>query len=628
MKPCHLLTGIAAAFAFTVAAQAQEKGQGGIDPVVFEQKVIRLTHVDAMDTAAMLQGFLSFGKVAADEHTNAIVLSAPRDEIAMAERVIAELDSPASEKTAESSTIIRLGESAPPDILDLVRTLVSRSTRAALDRQTGTLVLRGPAADIQEVRKLVENLPQPGARAKATPLTVTFYFILGLVGPEKLPDVAAPADASPIAADPRDKAALETLEKTVTLTVDNEPFDEVLKKLISPVGIDYVVNWDSLEALGMDREFPISVALRNPLPLRLALELVLEQAGEGHDPIWQLQEGILRIATREYLNQMVRVEVFAVDDLVRSLPRFSLDPAAAPRTEEGAPRPGDAPATAQIAPGAWDGPPQDPAERLMELIRATITPDDWSDNGGSIATLQFSDGMLVVKHHARGLRAVAELLDLLRARQVAFRTAVGQIEAPAALAPVLDSLTEFGFRQSVVLAPLRVAVGRDGKFELESSASPLDRLFGLEVGGKVHQIKGPNAEQSQGRLENSRFDVVRARADLDRRKAEHDRLQQLVRQGLAPQQELDEARRQLDVAAAQFKAAESAVGGGVVDIELDARMYAKALLPAGRTRTEPLFRLNSTVTAPLGDYVVLATSPGATEYGQAIALVVRVDAAD
>jgi hypothetical protein len=51
-------------------------------------------------------------------------------------------------------------------------------------------------------------------------------------------------------------------------------------------------------------------------------------------------------------------------------------------------------------------------------------------------------------------------------------------------------------------------------------------------------------------------------------------------------------------------------------------------LPGTHRGPEPMFRVNSTVTAPLGDYIVLATSPGATDYGQAIALVVRVDQAD
>lgn len=205
----------------------------------------------------------------------------------------------------------------------------------------------------------------------------------------------------------------------------------------------------------------------------------------------------------------------------------------------------------------WDERDEEPAERLMEIIRITVTPDDWLENGGDVASMHHADGMLVVKHNARGHQAIVELLDLLRKRHLATRRAVSRIEVPAALAPVVDALAEQGFGNAALLAPLKVTVGRSGIFELEGSAAQFDRMLGVRVEGEARSA-----------------------------------------------------------------------GEGAVELRVRATIGPKVALPGTLGGPEPMFRLTSTVTAPLGDYIVLATSPGATDYGQAVALVVRVDPAD
>lgn len=576
MKPRHLLTGIVAAFAFTIAAQAQEHGGGGIEPAIFEQKVIRLTHVDAMDTAAMLQGFLSIGKVAADQHTNAIVLSAPRDEIAMAERVIAELDTPASEKTAESSTVIRLGDSAPPDILDLVRTLVSRSTRAALDRETGTLVLRGPGGDINQVRELIAQLPEQPSAGHRDRLAVSFFFIQALLVPADRPDVEL-QDKRLYTPDPRNAAVTEKLDKRVPVNVNRAPLGDVLHQLGEAADVDIVVNWPSLEASGIGPDQLITLALREPAPLRSVLALVFEQLGAQDEFNFGVRHGIVRVAAREFLDQDTYIEVYNVHELVKAVPRFALEAmssSAAPRApglggfgggtampfsggDSEAQPPSPAPGIQHVAPIMWDERDDEPAEQLMEIIRNTVTPDDWHENGGTVASMHHADGMLVVKHNSRGHEAIVALLDLLRNRHAETRRAVGQIDVPPALRPVIDALAEQGFHNAMLLAPLRVTVGRSGRFELEGSAAQFDRMLDVRVEGEARSVDDDS-----------------------------------------------------------------------VELRVKATIGPKVALPGTLAGPEPMFRLVSTMTTALGDYVVLATSPGATEYGQAIALVVRVDAAD
>ncbi|HRX87056.1 MAG TPA: secretin N-terminal domain-containing protein, partial [Phycisphaerae bacterium] len=167
------------AFALVAPAPADPVDMSG-----FEQKVFRLQNAEARDTARMLQGFLSEGRVAFEDRTNSVVVSAPPAEIELADRLIGELDVPATIQSNESSAIIRVGPGAPPNFMDLIQTLVSGRTHAALDGKTGMLVLRGPTADIDAVRKLVDALPDGAGEPAPQPLTLSFFFVQGLMGPE------------------------------------------------------------------------------------------------------------------------------------------------------------------------------------------------------------------------------------------------------------------------------------------------------------------------------------------------------------------------------------------------------------------------------------------------------------
>jgi len=559
--------------ASTALAQSQKRDTSG-----FEQKVIRLDYIEARETARMLQGFLSEGRVAADERTNTVVISAPHAELEMATRLISELlDSAPPQKSVESTAIIHVGPPAPDDLMELVHTVLSGRTRASYDRTSGLLVLRGDEQDIAEVRRLVDAIPRDGSTPNGpTSLTVSFYFIQGLMSAEDAPKLSAPQGPAPDKPDTRDESALAKLQKPVELNAERAPFVDVLNQLSRSADLDIVVNWSDLEGLGVDREQLVSITLRKPVELRQALELLFEQLGSELGLAYEVRDGILRIASRGYLDRDVTVEVYDVNEFVKAVPRFALQsmyaseavapraggqaggfgggvggqPAGAPIGARSAP-----PAPPYVAPIMWDERDEGPAERFMELIQTTVTPDDWHDSGGDIATLQHSAGMLVVKHNARGHRAIAELLDLLRQRHAASRAAVSRVEAPAMLAPVMGALADNGFQQAVLLAPLKVTVGRRGSFAVEGSAAQFDRMLGVRVEGDARMVDATS-----------------------------------------------------------------------VELKVQAMLGPKVALPGTLGGPEPMFRLTSVVSAPLGDYIVLATSPGATDYGQAIALVVRVDA--
>jgi hypothetical protein len=572
-----LVTG---AFALPVSADRQSESD-------FQTRLVNLKAADARQASILVQKtVMRRGRTGYEQSTNSVVLTGPPTEVQTAERLLAELDASASRESGTRSAIIRV-PSAPGDFLDLVHAMVSPGTSLSFDAAAEILVIRGKASDITEVERLVKVVSEdrvPNATRTAKPLTLSFFFIQGLMGPENQPRSKPQSHRRMHQPDPRDEAVRAKLEKPVTLNANRESLETVLKQLCAAVDLDMVVKWRELEAVGISSDENIELALRAPVPLRQALALVLEQVCEGDDSMtFIVREGLLRIGSRRESYSDTYVEAYDVQELTQVVPRFATAPEpVAPlaggggmmRGGEGGMGGGmaeanngmanpfmgggdDSPSPSYVAPTMWQVGDEDSADYLMDLIRQTITPEEWVEVGGTHFSIQFANGMLIVKQTPENHREIAELLELLTERQRAMRASVSRIEPPAMLDPVMSALQEHGFRNATLLAPLKVAVGRNGRFDLEGMAAQIDRMLKVHVEGRARQ------------------------ADT-----------------------------------------------GAVELTLQASIGPKVELPGTHRGPEPMFRVNSTVTAPLGDYIVLATSPGATDYGQAIALVVRVDQAD
>ena len=69
-------------------------------------------------------------------------------------------------------------------------------------------------------------------------------------------------------------------------------------------------------------------------------------------------------------------------------------------------------------------------EEVTTLMRDTIDPDSWRDNGGSVGSARHLSGQLVVTHTREGHRGIAELLDELREMRAA-EVADAMLEAGA-----------------------------------------------------------------------------------------------------------------------------------------------------------------------------------------------------
>jgi hypothetical protein len=216
-----------------------------------------------------------------------------------------------------------------------------------------------------------------------------------------------PAAAPVVAADPASARTAEKLKKPATVSFNGQALSDVIDFLRDVTGVDFLVQWNQLEAAGMTREQPVTIGLREPAPVEAVLSLMFRTL-----PVklrYEIDKGVVVIGTVEDV-VTAAPEVTRVYD-VRDLVSVSLN-AVAP------PGPGLAPGPDGGGGGGGGG--GDAAllpahvEQLIKLITSTIQPESWRDAGGTSGSITAFKGKLVVKATEAAHKEVAQLLEMLR----------------------------------------------------------------------------------------------------------------------------------------------------------------------------------------------------------------------
>ncbi|MFN0135645.1 MAG: type II secretion system protein GspD, partial [Phycisphaerae bacterium] len=194
--------------------------------------------------------------------------------------------------------------------------------------------------------------------------------------------------------------------------------------------VNLAVDWDDLEANGVERTRPVSLKLRN-VTFRTALKEMLSQAG-GDVPLgYAATDEVLRVATRHKLDQNKFSQVYDIRDLITDIPKFANSPrldinAAGNKPinrdvfgSDGQSTSGDFASESAMAERTLSG--RTSANRdegsltaLMDLVRTTVAPDSWRETGGGDAALRELNGQLVVYNTSDAQQQVRDLLTQLR----------------------------------------------------------------------------------------------------------------------------------------------------------------------------------------------------------------------
>ena len=235
------------------------------------------------------------------------------------------------------------------------------------------------------------------------------------------------------------------------------------------------MDWSDLEAVGIQRDKPVSLSFTR-IALGRVLKEIVDQVSQDAPIAYRIVDGVVRIATRDKLDNEKYALLYDVRDLIVSIPRFvnapkvdqtaivnnaSLFGGASSRNSLFADGDGRMPEDDNVE-HTGIGDPREIA-RLLDVIRSVVAPDSWRETGTGDGSLRELNGNIVVYNTSDAHQQVSNLLRQLResrALQVAIET-----------------------RFLTVSNNYLEEIGVDIDFVLNSATADFDRAFTSGAGG-------------------------------------------------------------------------------------------------------------------------------------------------
>ncbi|MFO0870974.1 MAG: hypothetical protein U0935_18770 [Pirellulales bacterium] len=255
---------------------------------------------------------------------------------------------------------------------------------------------------------------------------------------------------------PAEQEIHRSLAKPVEVRFNQRPLKEVLETLGTAANINIHLDNAGLAAEGVTSDTPVSINLNQPISLRSALNLILEQLRLSY----VIQHEVLKVTSEQTRDADVYTRVYDVADLVIPIPNFTPGyntglPAAimeahraigyggyvapngtAPLTlaanqpaatsgsvlaqmGAGGMLPGNrGPQSLGSGPGGLGGGAQPDFDSLIELITTTVAPQSWSEVGGAGSIESFPTNLSIVVSTTQEVHdQIADLLEQLRRLQ-------------------------------------------------------------------------------------------------------------------------------------------------------------------------------------------------------------------
>jgi hypothetical protein len=170
-----------------------------------------------------------------------------------------------------------------------------------------------------------------------------------------------------------------------------------MDSLRDQTNVNLLVDWRALEAAGIDRNTPVSTRVRD-VKFSKALRIILDHVGGDTVKLsYAIDGNIVNVSTADSLAKDTVTRVFDIRDIIIEVPDYTAEKSA-PQTQ-----------------------PADPAklrakniELVTDLIKETVDPDSWRENGGSVGALRELQGQLIITQTQENQRQIAVLLDQLR----------------------------------------------------------------------------------------------------------------------------------------------------------------------------------------------------------------------
>jgi hypothetical protein len=204
------------------------------------------------------------------------------------------------------------------------------------------------------------------------------------------------------------------IQQNIPVTdLDATPFKQALEWWKQVVDVAFLVNWEAIEASGVDINLPITLKLRNA-PANIVLEMILELGSPEYKMYHYETQWYVQILTRDQMLKKTEVRMYDVRDLLfqapnfrRNAPKLGLSEALSTSGTVGGSsgNSGGGNSSTSLFEESSNSDndekerqtDKDRAEELIDLIRSSIEPDIWVANGGYHSSIKYYNGMLVIR---------------------------------------------------------------------------------------------------------------------------------------------------------------------------------------------------------------------------------------
>ncbi len=218
----------------------------------------------------------------------------------------------------------------------------------------------------------------------------------------------------------------------------NVALKDAVEFLRDVTGANIHVNWRAIETVGVAQDVNVNMRLRE-VTFKKALSLLLSEAGAGVALTYYMDQGVIEITTQELSDKEMFTRVYSVEDLVVEIPDFNDAPDLSLMATStggsggggggrGGGRGGGGGRSGGGGGGSSGGgggtlgssgsstnsdkikTKTERADDLVALIRETVYPEIWRDNGGQ-ASIRYFNGNLIVTAPRSVHEAIGGVMD-------------------------------------------------------------------------------------------------------------------------------------------------------------------------------------------------------------------------
>ncbi|MDX2116557.1 MAG: hypothetical protein SFY96_00055 [Planctomycetota bacterium] len=207
--------------------------------------------------------------------------------------------------------------------------------------------------------------------------------------------------------------------KRVPVNFNENSLGDVIAFLQTVTQLNVDVDWPSLEAVSINRETPVTLNLTQ-VPVETVLNRVLEKVSSDDQNAagWAIEDGVLRIASKDAINRNKILVIYDVRDLTIEIRDFNNAPRLdITQTSGGNSGSGQSPFRGGNTGGNNTDAVRTLEERtndLLKIITETVDTTGWRENGGNTGFIQQLRGNLIITQTPKNHRAIASLLGKLR----------------------------------------------------------------------------------------------------------------------------------------------------------------------------------------------------------------------